>query len=183
MVLVAVLPPDHVLNQAYRVQDELFRRYGLASTRALPPIIPVGRRNASDRETPSNAPAASHWVFPPFQIGAVSARDGHLTAATTLAVACTQLAVSLALDHPVEAARDGEPAPPPGRLFLGETETTDSPEVPEAPLGPEALCSELIRSASLVQIEIETDPSTTCWWNSVRWCITATCRIRATKTA
>lgn len=183
MVLVAVLPPDHILRHAYRAQDELFRRYGLASTRALPPIIPVGRIDAFDQETPPNALTADRWMFPPFQIGAVSARDGHLTAETTLAEACAQLAVTLALDHPVEAARRGEPALPPGRLFLGETESTESPEVPEAPLGPEALCSGLIRSASLIHIEIETDPSRIRWWHAVRWCITATGKLRATQTA
>ncbi|TVQ99208.1 MAG: hypothetical protein EA403_13300 [Spirochaetaceae bacterium] len=179
MVLVAVLPPDHVLDHAYRAQDDLFRRYGLASTRALPPIIPVGYRGTSAQDTPPPPLSSSDWGFSPFQIASVCVRDGHLIAETTLAASCAQLAVSLALPHPEETARESVPSFPLGSLFLGEAEDTASPKISEPPLGTDALYVGLIRSASLIQIEIETAPSKTSWWHSVRWRITELCRFRA----
>lgn len=181
MLIVAILPPDHVQERAFRAQDELFRTYGIASTRALPPLVVVGRADASPfggaAAPPRSAARArsrldgieTRWSLPPYRIAPVTLRAGRIVAETTLAEACARLATSLRLLPPEsEAGRLGFPA---GLLFLGELDHDTVDRIPELPLGPDPLFPNPIRSATIALLEIHVARDAVAWWSSVRWMV------------
>lgn len=190
MVLVAILPPDHVQERALRAQDDLFRRYGIASTRALPPLVAVGIEGASSSDgltadttvrpgTRARSPIArisGEWVLSAYRIGPATVQSGRIIAETTLAEASRHLASSLQLMSPdAGVGRIGFPL---GALYLGERDRTTDDRLPELPLGPEPLFPDEIGSASIVRLEVESDQAAADWWCSMRWTMLESRRVR-----
>lgn len=180
--VLAVTLPDHVNAACRAAQDELFGRYGLVSTRALPPLIPLlwlsrtaddyGRRSG---ERLRRRPPGLNRIFPtdaleqfslqPFTLAAVRgdvAYAAPVIPASSMALIRDRLSPFLPgrqTDLPGAASNVADAAlpAPVDMLFLGLREHA---LLPEAPFGARPLWDRPIGTATLELIEIELEMAT-----------------------
>ena len=159
MMLVVLTPPDHVERVCYQAQDRLWQLHGLVSSRALPPLIALGRLETPPVDTLLTV--LDGIELEPFRLDTVQpvgdtyaaplqpATAGHLLRGRILGDADTRLPGML----PLEA------------LFLG---CLERPGLPDHPLGTEPLWPLPIRTATVAVIEIAAAEGDF-WWQTVAW--------------
>ncbi len=156
--MLAVTLPDHVNAACLAAQDELFRRYGLISMRALPPLIPLlwlshsahGPETLPDRNSLAGALEGFH--LSPFTLGAVRGSDAY---AAPVLPPTSMVLIRDQLQTVVPAAAGAPPdllPAPVDMLFLGLRE---SALLPELPFGDRPLWGRPITTASVELLEVE----------------------------
>lgn len=178
--VLAVTLPDHVNAACYAAQDELFLRFGLVSTRALPPLIPLLWLPVSGTLTvrPTAAPpsrlaaapsrqalsdAFEAFTLQPFTLGPLqSTCSSDSTSADITDAYASEVnpvsAMTLIRDRLKKLTPAWQSAAtaffplPLERLFLGLRET---PDLPELPLGRSPLWNRPISTATVELIEID----------------------------
>ncbi len=173
MFLLGLSLPDHVEQICYRAQDSLWRQYGLASTRALPPLIVAGRLDESEAFDPRTAHSLLRGLLGlslvPFTLQAVRAIDDVYVAPLTPSATCRVLRERLPLA--------ADCALPPDSVFLG---CREHPGLPRQPLGSAPLWPRPINTASAMVIEV-VSAHPPCWWQTVAWRIAAEHKLTAAK--
>lgn len=155
MFVTAVLPPGNILADLRNVKTTLFRKYGLTSVYAFPPLIPL----ALSTDEPEEPEWHSVYRQPArITLGNLENNDGHIVIPTHDISVLRDIASQL----PIEHSNDINILPL-FSLYLGERENIDFGSVESIAVDAETAGVRWKRS---MLIGLEFIPSTKSeWWN------------------
>jgi hypothetical protein len=161
--LVAMIPPGSVQAEIGRLQADVFGRFGLASSQALPPLMPVQFINAggSDRHLLEQLDGA---VSAPWRMttGRLSLVEGHLF----LGVDSMGVWASVRGQARQRSVPNADALFPAAEgFFLGRGGAVSDP----GPADPEPVLPVSFSSCAIVVIRIEAPRGAAEWWREVYW--------------